>query len=269
MTGTPKPQKTQVFSYGGGTQSIAMCVLIAQGKLPKPDLIVIADTALEASSTWTYLNDHIKPLLAPLGLEVEIAPHSLATVGLYGTKGDLLIPAYTNQSGERAKMPTFCSNEWKQRVVKRYLRTRGVKECDVWLGFSLDEAERCKPSGAKWFHRVYPLIDGLMEPYVPWGLGSGQSLSRGDCVALVKDYGLPTPPKSSCYICPHRRNSQWRDLRDNYPEDFAKAVELDQQIREGDPHVFLHEDLVPLHMADIDTKDSVMNENCTLGMCFL
>jgi hypothetical protein len=261
--------KTQVLSYGGGQQSVAICLLIAQGKLPKPDIIVMADTSREATATWNYLEQVVQPMLKPLSLEVEIASHSLATADMYGHNGDLLMPAYTNQSGKKSKLPTFCSDKWKQRVVKRYLRSKGVKECDIWLGFSLDEIERCKPSGAKWFHRVYPLLDGVLEPYVPWGIGNGLSMSRADCVVLIEQAGLPIPPKSSCWMCPHRRNNQWRDLRDNSPEDFAKAVALDKEIRERDPHVFLHESMTPLDEADIDGKSSQLDEQCGLGFCLV
>ena len=38
-------QKPVILSYGGGTQSIAICILIAQGRLPKPERIIIADTS--------------------------------------------------------------------------------------------------------------------------------------------------------------------------------------------------------------------------------
>jgi hypothetical protein len=43
----------EVFSSGGGTQSAAIAALIVQGRLPKPDFVVIADTDYECSSTWT------------------------------------------------------------------------------------------------------------------------------------------------------------------------------------------------------------------------
>jgi len=44
--------KPGVWSYGGGTQSIAIALLVVMVKLPKPDLIVTADTSFEASETW-------------------------------------------------------------------------------------------------------------------------------------------------------------------------------------------------------------------------
>ncbi len=101
--------RTQVLSYGGGKQSVAMCLLVAQGKLPRPDHIVIANTGREAQSTWDYLGTHVQPMLAEVGLKVEVAPHSLATVDLYGHNGDLLMPAFTTQSGKPGALPTFAA----------------------------------------------------------------------------------------------------------------------------------------------------------------
>lgn len=117
--------KTIVWSYGMGVQSVAMAFLIYRGRLPKPDRIVVADTGREFSQGWEYTNEVVVPRLAELGLTIEVAPHSLATVDLYSEKGELLIPAYdathTNARGEHPKLPTFCSNEWKRRVVQRYI----------------------------------------------------------------------------------------------------------------------------------------------------
>ena len=94
------------ISYGGGTQSAAICVLIAQGQLSRPERIVMADTGREASQTWDYLRDVINP--------------------------------YT---------------EWKRRVISRYLRQQGYgpqNPVTVWIGISLDEIGRAKPSDVKW-----------------------------------------------------------------------------------------------------------------------
>src|ERR1043165_6024182 len=124
-----------VFSYGGGRQTVAMCILIARGILPRPDVIVAADTGREAPSTWEYLDRYVQPMLAEHGMRVEIAPHSLSKVDLYAHNGDLLVPAFT----ATGKLPTFCSTEWKARVVRRWLREREVTRARVWIGFALDE----------------------------------------------------------------------------------------------------------------------------------
>lgn len=110
-------ERALTWSFGGGTQSVAIAVLVARGELPAPEVAVIADTGREATETWDYLERHVRPLLEPVGVPVEIAPHDLSTVDLYGKNGDLLVPAYTG--GGDGKLPTFCSTEWKKRVVAR------------------------------------------------------------------------------------------------------------------------------------------------------
>ena len=59
----------KIWSYGGGKQSAAIAALILQDRLPKPDLIVMADTGRERSSTWRYLDGVIGPSLDQVGLE--------------------------------------------------------------------------------------------------------------------------------------------------------------------------------------------------------
>ena len=50
-------QPLEVLSYGGGTQSTAMLVLIKQGKLPKPDLVLHADTGSELPETVAFIEE--------------------------------------------------------------------------------------------------------------------------------------------------------------------------------------------------------------------
>jgi hypothetical protein len=246
-----------VLGYGGGRQTVAMCVLVARGVLPRPDRIVIADTGREAGTTWDYLAAHVQPLMAGIGLAVEIAPHALSTVDLYGKNGDLLIPAYT----ATGKLPTFCSNEWKQRVSQRYLRETGVG-ADVtvttWIGFALDEKERIKGYGEGKWRRSYPLCD-LM-------------LSKHDCETIIAGAGLPLPHKSACFFCPHRSNEEWRDIRDGNPEEWAAAIAIDERVRAADDRgaLYLHASRVPLREADIEAPDRrERGRQCALGTCYV
>jgi hypothetical protein len=77
----------QCWSYGGGVQTAAIAALVIQGKLPVPDVTVIADTGRERTTTWEYLWDVVNPaLMREVGIEVSIAGHSLSTVDLYGQR---------------------------------------------------------------------------------------------------------------------------------------------------------------------------------------
>lgn len=243
---------TQVLNYGGGRQTVAMCILVAKGILPRPDRVLIADTGREAQSTWDYLGQHVRPLLRAVGLEVEIAPRSLATVDLYANNGDLLLPVFT----ATGKMPTFCSSRWKSEVIQRYLRAAGIKRAVSWIGFAVDELNRIKSEDTGPWTRCFPLAD-LM-------------LTKADCIRIVEKHGLPLPAKSACFMCPHRDNEEWRHIRDNYPEQWAEAIRIDNEIRENDDQggVFLHQDRVPLSEADLDRKDRrEPNRQCGLGFC--
>lgn len=257
------PDRPIVWSYGGGTQTAAIAVLVLQGRLPRPHRIVMADTAREATATWDYLADVVEPALAAEGMRVEIASHDLATVDLWGgaASDSLLIPAYTTQKGRTSKLPTFCSNEWKRRPVERYLRAVGYgpkNPVQMWLGMSTDEIERMKASPTPWIDHKYPLCFDVPT-------------SRQECKRLVTAHGWPEPPKSSCWMCPHRSNAQWRDLRDNYPDDFEAACALDEAIRRTDADAFLHGSAVPLREADLEPEASTpgLFSSCDSGYCFV
>lgn len=242
---------TQVLSYGGGTQTIAMIVLIKRGLLSKPDYVIAADTGREVATTWEYADTYARPLLASIGLELHIASHDLATVDVYAHNGDLLVPVYTSTG----KLPTYCSTEWKARVVQRYARTvLGVQsEIVNWIGFAQEERKRVKGHDG----RRFPLLE-LM-------------LTSEDCRAIIANEGLPLPKKSRCKMCPHQANHEWREIRDD-PAAWAEAVALDEEIRENDERggVYLHASRRPLTDADLDADDrKEPARQCGLGLCFV
>lgn len=247
---------TIVWSYGGGTQTAAIAVLILQGKLPRPDVAVMADTGREIESTWAYLRDVVQPALDTIGLTVEIVSHEFSRVDLWTDNGALLIPAYTTRAGG-GKLPTYCSNEWKQRPIRRWLKSFGFDDCDVWLGISTDEIERMKPSGVNWYRHVYPLIENI-----PTG--------RIGCVGLVHDFGWPAPPKSRCWMCPNQPARMWSDMHREQPEEFAKAVEFERETQKRNPHVWLHQAMIPLENAVYLTDmQPYLFDGCDSGYCFV
>jgi hypothetical protein len=231
-----------IWSYGGGVQTIAILTLIAEGKLPKPDLAIMADTGRERSSTWRYYKQHAEPIFEELEIPFEIAGHDLAKVDLYSYKGELLLPVFT-QTG---KLPTYCSSEWKKFVVRRRLRELGYGPKNPiinWLGMSLDEIDRMKTDDVSWIKNHYPLIIDY-------------KLRRHECVLQIERFGLPCPPKSACKICPHLNNEEWAEMKRDDPQDFLEAVRIDYAIRANDQKggVYLHRDLIPLDQVDFTVK---------------
>ena len=249
--------KKQVWSSGGGVQSTAIAAMICAGKLPKPDLAVIADTGREYTPVFEYINAVVIPALWRSGVELHIAPHSLATVDLWsGKDGDtLVIPAFTDQAGQRGKLPKYCSQEWKTRVVQRFCRQHGITDADQWIGFTIDEMERMRVyrEGASWQH-VYPLIDARM--------------TRGDCLALIERMGWPPPPRSACWMCPFRSDDEWRLMLDESPGDFQLAVDFERAAQKRDPNVFLHRSCKPLDTVDFEGEPDLFSKPCNAGGCF-
>lgn len=245
--------RSTVWSCGGGTQSAAMAALIVSGQLEKPDHAVMVDTEREASETWAYTEAVLRPALAGVGVDLVVVPKSAyATVDLYGLNGDLLLPVFTGSDG---RLSGFCSTEWKKRPIERWMRAQGIDQAELWIGFSLDEQERVRHGPPAWITKRFPLIERRMR--------------RGDCVRLVEAMGWPSPPRSSCWMCPNRTNTEWRQLRDHAPEDFAQAVALDVQIRQRDPDVFLHSSGQPLAEADLGDDSAQLTLGCDSGNCFV
>jgi hypothetical protein len=257
-------KRFEIWSSGGGVQSTAIAILILRGLLPRPDRAVIADTGRETQETWDYLENVVNPELSKIGFGVERLPVEAREDGiqpnglpkLWNGKGTLLIPAY--EVG-LPKLSAYCSSHWKRDVVKRWAIREGLTPATNWLGMSTDEMDRVATPRAHNWLLDYPLIYKVPR-------------SRKGCVNEIEQFGWPPAPKSSCYICPNRRNSQWRHLRDNRPEEFAKACADDEAIRLVKPNVFLHESCVPLAEADLGKDGDGATQvtlGCNSGDCFV
>ena len=251
-----------VWSCGGGTQSAAIAALIVQGKLPKPDLSVIADTGREASETWEFYVEVMRPELEKVGIELHKLPHTFEgkgynTVDIYSgkDKDTVIMPMFTSQKG-RGMLPKYCSNEWKSRPVQRFIREQGLTSGRIWIGFSIDEFDRMRfqDPAQKWNH-TYPLI--------------GLRMTRGDCLALVDKMGWGTPPRSSCWMCPYRSDQEWLHLKAKGNGDFQKAVDLEKKLQERDPDVYFHDTCQPLNEVGFnENQDDLFSKPCASGMCF-
>lgn len=245
---------TEVWNCGGGRQSAAILALIVKGVIQKPDAAAIADTGRENSSTWKYMEEVLQPAAKSIGIEiVRIPKEKYATVDLWGGADDqtLLIPAFTTENGKVGKLPNYCSNEWKTRVIERFLRGLGVKNIRKWLGFSVDEPKRWIPKQNN--HRIYmPLV--------------GQQVTKKGCFDLVSEMGWPAPVHSSCWMCPNKSDVEWLDLKQNHPQDFALAVQFQKEIQLRDGHAWLHSSCKPLE--EIEFKPTNNGLPCDSGNCF-
>jgi len=172
----------QILSLGAGVQSSALALMAATGwTTERLDAAVFADTQAEPASVYKWLD----------WLEAEIArsPHPYPVHRV--TKGSLtkvaltlrqhsdgvnrwsksVIPCYTLEpDGTKGHMRRTCTHDWKvQPLIKAQRQIagikRGQKEMGVisWIGISVDEASRMKPSRVPWVEHFCPLVDSRMS----------------------------------------------------------------------------------------------------------
>lgn len=243
-----KNEREIIWAFGGGVQTVSIAILIKLGKLPIPVYAGMADTSYERQAVWEYNQKYTFPMLAGLGLVVDIIPHSYSTIDIESNSGDLLLPVYTGAGG---KLPTFCSDHWKQRAMNRRLRELGFgpkRPVKKWLGYSLDEYDRMKQTGLKWIINDFPLL-----------LGYGIRYRRVELEKIISDFGWPKPPSSACDFCPNRDDQTWLEIKNNEPKTFQNAVDRDEWLRQPEQtkkwgDTYLHRAMIPL--SDIDFKET-------------
>lgn len=267
-----------IISLGAGVQSSTMALMAAHGEItPMPTAAVFADTQAEPESVYRWLDWLETKLPFPVH---RVSKGSLTDAALRvrqrkdGTGGHTrnLIPAHMlNPNGTKGFMGRSCTGDFKVRALDDAARKLGgVKRGEAsvrvvqWIGISLDEAHRMKPSRLRWCVHRWPLIDASMK--------------RHDCLRWMEKKGYPKPPRSACIYCPFHSDVEWRRLRDEEPKEFARAVQFERELQsvsrqnvrlKGVP--FLHASLKPLDRVDLSTdiergQGEMFGNDCT-GLC--
>lgn len=217
-------ESVRVISYGGGVQSTALIVLACTGRLGKIDAALFANVGddSEHPATLKYVRDVAVPWAAERGLAI----HELVRTKRDGTvetlRGRITNPKMKSicapWRGENgAPQVRDCTSDFKVDPITRWLKAHGATNdhpATVCIGISLDEIERSSnKQGRPSEIRTYPLLDLRM--------------TRADCAQVIRDAGLPVPPKSACYFCPYHSPRVWSEMRRDEPELFEQAAELE------------------------------------------
>lgn len=254
-----------VFSNGGGVQSSAIMAMIEQGDLPRPDLVIFADTGDEPP--WVL--DAIRKHQRIMPISIVRRPRSLSDDARFGQFRFISMPIYIMEDGKRSMMRRQCTNEFKIQPINDFIidrliqmghakvvhTTKGPRrvidktiQVEVIQGISLDEFQRANfPRGAgqpQWQINSYPLIDKRM--------------TRQAALAYLAERGYPTPQKSSCIFCPFHDDDYWRFLKTDHPALFRRACLFDHWLRRGGKkrapklrgEMYLHRSCKPLWDVD-------------------
>jgi hypothetical protein len=273
-----------ILSLGAGVQSSTLALMAASGELlPMPNAAIFADTQAEPQSVYRWLDWLEKQLPFPV-IRVTAGSLTMSSLKIRHNKKtgvpyySNMIPAFIrNPDGSKGIVGRHCTSNFKLVPILKKVRElgkirRGQKEVGViqWIGLSLDEVYRMKPSREPWNEKRYPLIE--------------REMSRHDCLLWMRKHNYPTPPRSACIYCPFHSDHEWRKLKKNEPEEFSKACKFERELQRinaitakgnttGIP--YLHATLRPLDSVDFTTADERTKqqtwkwaEECE-GMCGL
>ena len=268
---------TVVLSLGAGVQSTVLALMADRGEydLPRPDFAIFADTGWEPPAVY----EHLEWLISQLSFEVvKVQAGNIRESILSGTNPEgrnfLDVPVFlVNTDGSLGVSTRQCTRVYKLDPIRRELRDRlGMEpnrrapketQVEMWLGISVDEMARQKPSKDEWITNRYPLIEHGF---------SRKQLKRW----FNENYPGRDLPRSACIGCPYHDDPTWKHLKENDPKSFKDAVSVDRALRE-DPSTkgmikgkaYLHRSRIPLAEVDFsDTTDydTLMEEECE-GLC--
>ena len=287
MTAESSKVVYRALSLGAGVQSSVLALMLSRTDsrlsdlgYPKPDAAVFADTGWEPK----YVYDHLDWLENQLDYPVirvasgnirenlkqgrTVSGHSFVDVPFY----------LVDKEGKKGMLRRQCTNHYKIRPINKHVRRlAGGKRgrpfpknthVEMWLGISLDEIFRMKPSREPWVKHRWPLMDLRM--------------TRSDCVDwFSNEYPGRELFRSACVICPYRSDAHWLEMKQTEPESYQEAVRFDKWLRNStknpvrellDGRPYLHASRRPLESIVAEREsaepDSIdyFNEECD-GIC--
>lgn len=266
------------ISLGAGVQSSTMALMAACGEIePMPKAAIFADTQAEPEGVYRWLEWLEKQLPFPVhkvtfrNITDEALILRKSKDGRTISRTDIPFHMLAPDGSVGRIVHRSCTRDYKIYPITKAVRKlakvkRGEKENVVcqWIGISLDERMRMKPSRDKWSEHRWPLIEKRM--------------TRGMCLEWMTQHGFPEPPRSACVFCPFHSNSEWRRLQTKEPEEFAKAVEFEKAVQAVKAQTdnmtsvpYLHPSCKPLETidfrGDVERGQGLLWQDECEGMC--
>ena len=221
-----KDVELRVLSLGAGVQSSTVLFKMLDQEIKPADIAIFADTGNEPKEVYVWL-DYLKDLMKDK-MDFYVVRNEENT--------GHIIDDYKSASGRHSLIPLHikradgttsinmrtCTAEYKikplQRKVKEILGGSLRGRCvEMVMGISYDEIQRAKIPSNKWQINCYPLVEN--------------KITRFDCKHWISHTDYGQPPRSACIICPYHDNKEWKNLKDNYPDEFEYAVKFDEWLR--------------------------------------
>ena len=209
---------TYTLSYGGGTNSTALLIEIVKRGLPL-DYVIFADVGFEHPETYEFVYGEFMKWCVKNNIR-------FCVVTAYVKKKRMAILEFFNRY-HRIPDQIFrdCTTHQKVKPIhKFYERQLKAEKIIEYIGIHAGEKRRVKRSRTDWVTKCYPLYE--------W------DIDQAKCLEIIKDAGLPIPPKSGCPNCFAHSKKEYFELYKKHPDLFETAIKieknyLDHKIEEG------------------------------------
>lgn len=273
----------KILSCGAGMQSSALHLMSCENamakkrgeppvwpKVPIYDISIFCDLGFEPP--WvTKQVEFLEKAGRSCGVPLVILKSPLYSDFMenFGKRRTISIPWWTiRDDGHKSKMPRNCTIDYKVELISKYvrwellgykkgqrLREEDKKAHEMHMGFSAEEARRCKENPNPMFVNKFPLVE--------------MGLVRADNYAYIRDvWGLETKA-SACTFCPFHKNYFFKYLKENEPEQFSQVVGMDELLRDKNPKPPMDSDLFIsrsrkrlMDLTDEDCNDAECFEYC-------
>lgn len=202
-----------IVSFSGGKDSTAMLLMMIEKGMQIDD-IIFCDTGKEFPEIYEHIKQveqYIKRPITVLKADKSFDYYMLEHIKTKGkNKGK-------RGYGWATPMLRWCTNYLKRNVMNKYLKSlKG--DYVTYIGIAYDEPKR---------HAN--ISDNVIHPLYDWKVTEKQALqycydkgfSWGGCYDNFK--------RLSCYCCPLQRISEWRILRDNYPDLWKDCLDMESK----------------------------------------
>lgn len=264
----------RILNLGAGVESTSLYLMAMRQDEPEHvppfDYAIFADTQEEPQAVYHHL-EWLKSLGGPPILTAtagKLGDNLISGLDLTGNRF-VSIPVFLKVEGQdkEGRSTRQCTRDFKIDVIERSIRRQILnllpykhipKDVEIvqHIGFSRDEPARIIKAQARFQGKR-----GFAVRFPLWNMQWG----KADCRSYLKEVAPGRKiVKSACVFCPYHSNAEWRYIRDEDPEGWARALEIDRALRvhgsrcnrDLESTAYLHRSCVPLEEAKIDDPET-------------
>jgi 3'-phosphoadenosine 5'-phosphosulfate sulfotransferase (PAPS reductase)/FAD synthetase len=191
------------LSFGGGVNSVALYLYLADQGIDFEAVFV------DHGGDWPETYEYVEMFRKKYPLTILKPKRKIKTPA--PAEFDSIVDFCFAKKMFPSRSVRWCTADFKLNVLNKYQETPAF----VFIGFDYDERHRAKIYSDKGREFRHPLIEA--------------EIGRDRCKEIIREHGLPVPPKSGCYICPFQRVGQLRLLRKTHPDLFCKLEQLENR----------------------------------------